>query len=113
MLITSPLDGSGDIRLSQQGTIPADAATLGFFGAGYVEVRINGQLLGNTSEHSSINVSPWAGQAVNLEFLIPEPMSARFDVFGFTPVPEPETWALLGVGLATLLWWQRRRGRAR
>lgn len=77
----------------------------------------------------AVDVSAFAGQAAELKFEFrsfgnypgqpggPEPFwpDAKMHVlddlsFSSLPaVPEPETWALLGVGLATLLWWQRRR----
>lgn len=58
---------------------------------------------------SIIDVSPYAGQEVNLEFLVESGWSIRFDILGFVPIPEPSTWALLGTGLAALLWFSRRK----
>jgi hypothetical protein len=57
-----------------------------------------------------IDVSSFAGQAVDLRIVIPSG-NAIADSFGFTYVPEPSTWALLGTGMlaVTLETWRRHR----
>lgn len=96
-----------EIRISQRGTIPADAAGLRFFGGGYVQMFVNGERAGDSLGIEPIDVSRWSGQEVNLEFLVRRGESARFDIFGFTPIPEPSTWALFGVGAAGVCWFGR------
>lgn len=98
------------LRLSQQGTIPADAAGLSFFGAGYVQMFVNGERAGDSIGVEPVDVSRWSGQDVNLEFLVRAGESARFDILGWVAVPEPSTWALMGIGLTALGWqaWRRR-----
>jgi len=77
----------------------------------------------------AVDVSPFAGQTAELRFEFrsfgnfpgqdapirpgwPDAKSHVLDDLYFSQlpaVPEPQTWALLGVGLVTLLWRQRRR----
>jgi hypothetical protein len=109
LMLVAPAPEGGEIRLSQQGTIPADAASLGFFGAGAFLAYINGEFQADSRLHNQIDVRPWAGQTVNLEFRVPEFEGGRFDVLGFVPVPEPSTWALFGVGVAAILYIGRRK----
>ena len=100
-----------EIRLSQTGTVPANAAGLWVASAGYVQMFINHQKIEDprigTFGNVVVDISGYAGQEVNLEFLVRREDSIRFDIFGFTSVPEPSTYALFGVG-AALLWWHRR-----
>ena len=112
--------GSTDVRketrISQRGTIPADAAGLWIFAAGTFQMSVNGERiddprLGRYAD-PVIDVSRWAGQTVDLEFRLEPSQSGRLDVLGFTNVPEPSTWALLGLGAAALVW-QVRGGRMR
>ena len=101
-----------EIRLSQRGTIPADAAGM-WLASGYVQVFADGLKIGEVNPmvggRSIIDVSPYAGQEVNLEFLVSSGDSIRFDILGFVPIPEPSTWALLGTGLAAVCWLTRRK----
>ncbi len=98
-----------ELRLSQTGTIPADAAGL-WLASGYVQVFANGAKIGEVNPvlggPSIIDVSPYSGQEVKLEFLVRPGDSIRFDVLGFTSVPEPSTWALVGCG-GMALWAMR------
>jgi hypothetical protein len=70
---------------------------------------INGQRVGDTVNDLTVDVSRFAGQEVDLEFLVRSGDSIRFDVLGFVPVPEPSTWALFGVGAAAVLGLTRRK----
>jgi len=104
LVIDGPSSRSKEFRISQRGTIPADAAGLRFFGGGYVQMFVNGERAGDSTFPVPVDVSRWAGQEVDLEFLVRAGDSARLDVLGFTNVPEPSTWALLGLGAAALVW---------
>lgn len=107
--IHSPVPPAPEIRLSQRGTIPADAAGLWIFGTGHAQVFINGERLGDTISTPTVDVARFAGQEVDLEFLVASGSSIRFDILGFVPVPEPSTWALLGVGAAAVFCIGRRK----
>jgi len=65
-----------------------------------MRVLINGIDQEITWDAQSVDVSHFAGQEVKLEFVFPGgPLHYfLFDIKGFTVVPEPSTWALLGVG---------------
>ena len=65
---------------------------------------VNGELAGDSIFPVPVDVSRWAGQEVNLEFSLGAGASSELDIFGFTSVPEPSTWALLGLGAAALVW---------
>ena len=54
-------------------------------------------------------ISPYAGQTAELRFTVPTAGgSLDYIQFSTTPVPEPSTWALLGLGGA-LFWGLKRR----
>jgi hypothetical protein len=99
-----PIGIPAETRISQRGTIPADAAGLRFFGSGYVQLFVNGERAGDSIFPVPVDVSRWAGQEVDLQFLVRAGDSARLDVLGFTNVPEPSTWALVGLGAVALTW---------
>ena len=108
ILGTPPIPIPTETRISQRGSIPADAAGLWIFAAGTFQMSVNGERIDDprlgTYADPVIDVSRWAGQTVDLEFRLEPGNSGRLDVLGFTSVPEPSTWALLGLGAATLLW---------
>lgn len=102
-----------ELRLSQTGMIPADAAGLHIFAPGLRDMRINGQmvtdpLLGFLAD-PVIDVSGYSGQVATIEFVFRQGFSGRFDIYGFTQIPEPSTWALFGVGTVALGWAVRQR----
>jgi hypothetical protein len=110
------LPGGGPvIRIQQTGTVPADAAGLWIFSTGgSMQMFINGERVNDPRigalADPVVNISQYAGQSIDLEFLVPKGGSTRFDIFGFVPIPEPSTWALFSVGAAALGWhlWRRR-----
>ncbi|HAB14948.1 MAG TPA: hypothetical protein DCE44_00710 [Verrucomicrobiales bacterium] len=53
---------------------------------------------------AKFDISSYAGKEVTLEFAFYRGQGVAFDNLGFVNVPEPSTWALLGVGLAALGW---------
>ena len=105
-----------DVHLSQIGTIPDNAMGLQFFllpGVRFPEMLIDDKFIKFTSDRFSgisyANVSEFAGRKVKLEFIIPVSGGGTFfDIGGFVTIPEPSTYALLGLG-AAILWWQRSR----
>ena len=110
---TSP-GGGPVIRVQQTGTVPADAAGLWIFtGGGSMQMYINGERVNDPRIDALadpiVDISRYAGQSIDLEFLLPRGGSTRLDIFGFTPVPEPSTWALFGVGAAAVLYFARRK----
>ncbi|HRI16877.1 MAG TPA: PEP-CTERM sorting domain-containing protein, partial [Verrucomicrobiota bacterium] len=56
-----------------------------------------------------IPVSAYAGQEVDLEFVLGPRELLFFDIAGFTSVPEPSTWALFALGGLALGWTCRKR----
>ena len=104
--------GYNIVHLRQTGTIPSSAQTLEF--VPNLTLRING--VGVLTGPGGADVRAWAGQEVTLDFSNVDwasggiiPTTAAFDIFGFYPIPEPSTWALLATGLgALILRWRRR-----
>ncbi len=105
-------------QFSQSGTIPEWAVTLEFLWSGRsndfdTPLRINGEVVPLREDPErgfeySADVSRWAGQEVSLSMEMPAGNSGYMDNFRFV-VPEPATWALLGLGTAALGWVTRRR----
>lgn len=108
--ISDSLVGRPSLSIRQTGMVPADAATLEIFNGGHVWVRVNGELIGESNvSYPIFDVARFAGQTVDLEFDFGRGQQTSFDVFGFKPIPEPSTWALLGVGLGAAWWICRKR----
>ena len=120
-----PSNSSGPLfssSLYQTGTVPVNARSL-LFDAGIdygpLDVSLGGSLSpvvelsrGADAFHAyGIDVTDWAGKEAELRFTIGPGISTAFgaliiDNIRFSPValvPEPSTWALLGVGGAFLL----------
>ncbi len=130
-------------RLTQSGQIPSDAESLRFLYQGNdLRVYVGGieramhalpEILTGDPEvplfqYFAIDVSPFAGQTVELKFEFrsfgyddlgpfpkipgePNAQSHVLDDISFSPlpaVPEPSTWALLGLGAAALAWGRRK-----
>ncbi len=113
LLLYSPFASTPEIRVRQTGTIPAETTGLWIGSAGYIEGFVNGIKIGEVKpelgSQAVLDVTRFAGQEVSLEFVLRYGGSARFDIFGFTPIPEPSTWALCGVGGIVLLCLGKRR----
>jgi hypothetical protein len=101
--------------VSQRGLVPVGATSLDFLSSNAfneVEVTIDGvqQLVGGSPNlQKQVDVRAFAGKEILLEFIIPEKLSVILDVRGFSVVPEPSAWALLGVGALALCWVSRRK----
>lgn len=121
-------EGSPDVSLAQTALVPAGTASLRFLAyqrptASFV-VSLNGQPLsyslvqnlGNFSEYG-VNIPAFAGQIAELRFTqrsrVPFANSFLLDNISFSPVPVPEpgTWALLGLGGAAALLLRRKARR--
>jgi hypothetical protein len=101
---------SPDIRLSTAGTVPEGALTFDWvLFRGVVSIDDGQTLKTIGGSANSLDVSLFAGKDVTLSFFVNSGGFSILDVIGFTQVPEPQTWALLGVGLSAVLWWSRRR----
>ena len=112
LTIDSPGNPRGpETRISQTGIIPADAIGLELFGSAYGDVLIDGVVIGTTYDGRPrpLDISRFAGQEVTLEFYFGSGASGRFDIYGFTQIPEPSTWALFGAGAMVMGWALQRR----
>ncbi len=117
LLFSSSPPNQATFSIKQTGTIPLDAASLGLFANHFLEVRINDNAVymvdPEITAYPWIDVSRYAGQIVDLEFRVIQfpfqSVAMGFDILGFKPVPEPQTWVLLGTGLAALLWFSKRK----
>ncbi|HAB19161.1 MAG TPA: PEP-CTERM sorting domain-containing protein [Verrucomicrobiota bacterium] len=102
-----------DIRLSQTATMPDDATFLWIASIGYIQAYADGAKIGEVNPvfgtWAFLSVAPYAGKEVTLEFALPPGGAAEFDIIGFTTIPEPSTWALLGFGLVVVVWQLRRQ----
>lgn len=96
------------LTLEQRGTIPPNAIGLSIYAGGGVTIGINGETYYGAFSGRPIDVSSFAGKDVDLRIEIPAG-SVLVDIFGFTYVPEPSTWALLGTGMLALRYEMHRR----
>lgn len=98
-------------RISQKGMIPVGTAGLHIFSNDRIDMRINGEAVSDPRigflADPVIDVSRYAGREVTIEFGFG--LGGTFDIFGFTQVPEPSTWALFGCGAAGLVLAYRQR----
>ena len=111
-------------QLSQTGLIPGNAETLRIFAAPWTpedlvaakrfQFLINDKSVelkqppGSLGAVIDVDVSPWAGQEVELKFIFAHSAAHYFDIAGFTTTPEPPAYALFTVG-SGLLWWIHRK----
>jgi hypothetical protein len=113
LILEPPVPNPPDVRVSQTGTIPADAVGLWIGSAGPVEMFVNGTKVDDprigTFSNVIVDISSFSGQTVDLGFRVVPGFSTRFDMFGFTPIPEPSNWALFGVGAAAILFFSRQK----
>lgn len=114
------------ISLGQTGTIPVGTESITFWGnIGGLQITFDGQSLafseiGSTANYNiyGANISQFAGDTGQLLFTMPphsiDPglYSAQLDniQFSSSPIPEPGTFALLGLGVAFLIWHFVKRG---
>jgi len=106
------------ITFSQLGTIPIGSLSLEFVWSGRDNIfntplHLNGEVVPIRVDPErgydyTADVSRWAGQEVLLSLEFPSGTAGYLDNLRFT-VPEPTTWALLGLGGAVLGWTCRRR----
>lgn len=102
-----------EIWLSQTGTVPKDAVGLWVFGDPPIEAFMDGVKIGFIDPNlgrTVWNVGAFQGKTVNLQIHSGSGHINRFDIIGFTTVPEPSKYTMLGVGLGLLggLAWMRR-----
>jgi hypothetical protein len=99
-----------DITISQFGRIPKDATGISYFsGERSLKVFADGELVGD--QNGFADLSGFSGRDVKLEFRFTKAYASVFDIYGFTTVPEPSEYAMLGLGLGVIGWqaWKRQR----
>jgi hypothetical protein len=100
-----------EIILRQSGTVPVDASSLTFSRTGVVGLYVNNESVYQSDPSGTfvptVDLSRFSGQLVKLEFRFP---AARFDagqlfldIRGFSQVPEPSGFALMGIGGCILI----------
>ncbi len=96
--------------LSQTGLIPADALSLTFLASRPLAITIDGAPAAATSLGGSafgVDISSYAGSVAEIRFInttlqLHDPVTLDSVAFSVTPVPEPTTWLLFGLGAAVL-----------
>lgn len=121
-----PVGGTRAIRVGQVGDIPSEARFLTFRTFGWITALIKRSpfldeftwqnphdlLLFDAADPSRrfLDITPWAGQTVELSFVISGDTPAGVDSIAFV-VPEPGTVTLFSLGAACLALVMRRRKR--
>ena len=122
VLQSSTLNGSPDLALAQTGMVPGGTLSLRFdattFNPNFV-VSLNGQPLSlsvlqdfGTYKEYGANIASFGGQTAELRFTkLRASGDLYFDNVSFSPiaVPEPRSWALLGLGSVLFCCAARRR----
>lgn len=93
-----------DVLLNTTGTVPENALTFDWYEGTALEVSITDgvRTLYTAGNPGQIDVSSFAGNEVTISVFQRSGGMSFFDVIGFGLVPEPEMWALVGVGLVGL-----------
>ena len=97
------------VSVIQGGRIPENVAGLRYFSnPPAVSFFVNGTEL--AIQNQVADLSQFGGKDVVLEIRFAPGYAGRFDIFGFTTVPEPSEIAMLGLGLGVIGWqaWKRR-----
>jgi hypothetical protein len=109
----TPLTGEAmplSVSVLQLGRIPANVVGLQYFSyPAAVSFFANGTEL--AIQNQVADLSQFSGKDVVLEIRFAPGYAGRFDIFGFTTVPEPSEIAMLGLGLGVIGWqaWKRQR----
>jgi hypothetical protein len=112
-------DTNSYAAIFQTGQVPSGSHSLIYSGGSALQVFFNGQMLMPVALSNSANYTRWAadisayaGQSGELLFRVPWRTASMLDDIQFSPlaIPEPGTWALLGLGSA-LFWCAARRHR--
>jgi hypothetical protein len=104
--------------VSQRGLVPEGAGLLHLayytgWGMPDMQVQIDGvqqPLIIPRRGKAYVDVSPFAGQEVELRFGFPPLAFYGLDIIGFEPIPEPSTWAMVALG-GGVMWFALRGGR--
>ena len=98
------------IELSQSGLIPNEVVGIRYF-SGDLGFRlfVNGEQIGDESGYADL--TRFSGSEVKIDLWFPPRYAGDFDIIGFTTVPEPSEFAMLGLGLGVIGWqvWKRQR----
>jgi len=101
---------TGNPQVDTNGTLTFDAPMSGWFVIGLkASNQFSYYLFDATSPVSSLTFSSTSGVAENGNDMPQNLSHGNLYAFGVTPVPEPETYALMMAGLAAVGWLSRRR----